>query len=99
MRASPSGRASARLRHSKRQSAFQREGPEEMDELRLRRRQLLRQQRLPIPRQLGEILAYLGGMFAVVAGLLLATEEWPHLGQGGRIALLAGTVALLTAGG
>jgi hypothetical protein len=70
-----------------------------MDELLLRRRQRRRQQRRPAPRHLGEVLGYFGAMFTTVAALLGATQEWPRLGQAGRVTLLAVTVAVLTVGG
>jgi uncharacterized membrane protein len=46
-----------------------------------------------------EVLGYLGGVLAVVAGFVLGAESWDQLGQWGRAGLLAAvTGALLAAG-
>jgi hypothetical protein len=47
-----------------------------------------------------EVLGYLGGGLALVAGFVLGAESWAHLGYWGRAGVLGTvTVALLAAGG
>src|SRR6266516_7214295 len=53
----------------------------------------------PEHRRLGEALGYVGAVCAVTAGLLVAGQEWVHLGPGARSMLLLVAVAVLAAGG
>ena len=46
-----------------------------------------------------EILGYLGGALALVAGLVLGAESWAQLGRWGRAAVLAAVVAALLGAG
>jgi Predicted membrane protein (DUF2157) len=46
-----------------------------------------------------EVLGYLGGVLAVVAGFVLGAESWGRLGQWGRAGVLATVTGLLLAAG
>jgi hypothetical protein len=46
-----------------------------------------------------EVLGYLGGVLAVVAGFVLGAESWGQLGQWGRAAVLAAVTGVLLAAG
>jgi Predicted membrane protein (DUF2157) len=46
-----------------------------------------------------EILGYLGGALALVAGMVLGAESWAQLGRWGRVAVLAVVVAALLGAG
>jgi hypothetical protein len=46
-----------------------------------------------------EVLGYLGGVLAVVAGFVLGAESWGQLGQWGRAAVLAALTGVLLAAG
>ncbi|HVL86223.1 MAG TPA: DUF2157 domain-containing protein, partial [Pseudonocardia sp.] len=48
---------------------------------------------------LAEVLGYVGGALAVVAGLLLGAQLWAELGAGVRVALLAAVAAACLAAG
>ena len=46
-----------------------------------------------------EVLGYLGGVLAVVAGFVLGAESWDQLGQWGRVGVLAAVTGVLLAAG
>ena len=46
-----------------------------------------------------EVLGYLGGGLALVAGFVLGAESWTQLGHWGRVAVLAGVTTVLLAAG
>jgi uncharacterized membrane protein len=46
-----------------------------------------------------EILGYVGGVLALVAGIVLGAESWAQLGRWGRVAVLGAVVAALLGAG
>jgi hypothetical protein len=46
-----------------------------------------------------EVLGYLGGVLAVVAGFVLGAESWDRLGHWGRVGVLAAVTGMLLAAG